>query len=146
MFDTKNERTMGEENCQGTKTRNDLVVNAGGETGSEQQVSSSITGFLTSVFGQRMTDVIETRMNKMGVSMYNICQDADSVSEELRALFGTGADILVNSMLKQTFAAHGVEFEETYTRLDLAQRLRKLNELHNARSSNFRPPHFTCRK
>lgn len=139
MFDAKNERTEEKEKQNG-KIANygSLVMGPEGKMGFEQQVSSSVTGFLTRTFGQAMTDGIETYMNKVGTSLYDICQDSETVSEQLKTLFGTATDFLVDSMLKEAFAAQGVENNESYTRFDLGNGIQKLKELTNAEHANRR--------
>lgn len=132
MFDAKNERTIGRKNTMGANHNSGLGTKMDADTSFEQKVSGSVTGLLTSVFGETMADGIERYMNEMGASIYNICQDSETVSEELRALFGTAADIIVDSMLKEAFAAQGIESSESYTRFDLVHGLRKLRELANA--------------
>lgn len=115
MFDANNERTGTENNQTGM--------------GFEHKVSDAVTGFLSNLFGQGMSASIERYMNEMGMSINDICHDPETVSEELKVLFGTAADILIDSMLREAFAAQGFESKESYTRFDLAHGLRRLREL-----------------
>jgi len=94
------------------------------------QVTRSIIEFITRITDKRTLESLDDYMKQQNTSLQQICKDPDKVSDILYFLFGEGANIMVQMMIKAAYKSFGFHVDEkSLSYKDLRAYLVRLNEM-----------------
>jgi hypothetical protein len=128
MFETKTNKSVV--NQQEYFWNNEETDSASGneEVEIEVNIVDAMIAYVDKKFGVGTTDLIEYYLNEYDTSLKDICQDPGSVADAFYMIFGCGADVVADSILKAAFESLGYESEKGYTRFDIGRAVTVLKE------------------